>query len=222
MNPTTYPVGTIWHAPGKHWALGYHTGVDYLAPTGSKVVAPTNSVIKFAGRYGKGSWGSAYGNHVVGETVINGVTYQWIVAHLSKTSVKAGQVVSQGHQVGLSGATGNVTGPHVHFEVRRPPFTYGKDVNPAVLVTASGGNTPVNPDRMNPAYYYMGATGPHVTWLGERLVAHGFGKYYKSGPGPVFTETDRRAVQAFQRSQGWKGTAADGFPGHETLRRLSV
>lgn len=218
--PSPYPVGTRYRAPGKHWQLKYHTGVDYLAPVGSVVRAPTNSVIVFTGRYG--GWGSAYGNHVVGQTRLGGVTYQWIVAHLSKITVKKGQVLSTGQQVGLSGATGNVTGPHVHFEVRVSPFTYGKDVNPSVLVNATGGNTEVNPDRMDPTAYYMGAIGPHVTWLGHQLVAHGFGKFYRSGPGPVFTETDRRAVAAFQKSQGWKGSAADGFPGHETLRRLAA
>lgn len=218
--PSVYPVGTRYKAPGKHWALGYHTGVDYLAPTGSAALAPTNSTIIFAGRVG--GWGSAYGNHVIGETRVGGRTYRWICAHLSRVDVRKGQVVSTGHRVGLTGATGNVTGPHLHFEVRVAPFTYGKDVNPAVLVNASGGNLEVNPDKMDPSAYYMGAVGPHVTWLGARLVAHGFGKFYKSGPGPTFTETDRRAVAAFQKAQGWKGGAADGFPGHETLTRLAA
>lgn len=76
------------------------------------------------------------------------------------------------------------------------------------------------PRRMSPAAYYLGATGEHVTWLGQRLVAHGFGKHYDVGPGPRFTKADRANVRAFQRAQGWSGTDADGFPGPETLRRL--
>lgn len=215
--PSGFRIGTGYHVPGKHWALGYHTGVDYLAPNGSTVTAPLTSRIVHAGRYG--GWGSAYGNHVIGETRVNGQTFQWIVAHLSKISVKDGQVVEEGQRVGLSGATGNVTGPHVHFEVRQSPYTYGKDVNPKILVDAHGGDTSV--DRMDPANYYLGAHGNHVTWLGQQLVKHGFGRFYTKGPGPTFTETDRRAVQAFQKAQGWKGSAADGFPGHETLKRLA-
>ena len=76
--------------------------------------------------------------------------------------------------------------------------------------------------RWNPANYYIGAHGMWVTWLGERLVAHGYGRFYSVGPGPNFTETDRKAVAAFQRAQGWSGSDADGFPGPETLRRLAA
>lgn len=48
----------------------------------------------------------------------------------------------------------------------------------------------------------------------------GFGTYYTSGPGPRWGEADRRGVEAFQRAQGWRGGAADGWPGPETWRRL--
>lgn len=218
MRPSNYPVGTPYKRRGKMWKLQYHTGVDYLAPTGSQASAPLTSRIVFAGRVG--GWGTAYGNHVVGETKVAGRTYRWITAHLSRVDVKKGQVVGTGQRVGLTGATGNVSGPHLHFEVRVSPFTYGKDVDPVVLVNATepGGGV----DRLDPSNYYLGATGPHVTWLGQRLVAHGFGRFYKSGPGPVFTSVDRSAVAAFQKAQGWKGGAADGFPGHETLTRLAA
>lgn len=218
MNPSTYPVGTRWRVPGKHWALGYHTGIDFLAPTGSVAHAPVTSHVVYAGRYG--GWGRAYGNHVIGETRVKGKTYRWIIAHLSRIDVRAGQVVTIGQRVGLTGATGNVTGPHLHFEVRQSPYSYGKDVDPAVLLTSTDGDP--SPDRLDPSNYYLGAVGTHVTWLGERLVAHGFGRFYQSGPGPTFTQVDREAVRAFQKSQGWKGTAADGFPGHETLKRLAA
>lgn len=65
-----------------------------------------------------------------------------------------------------------------------------------------------------------GRTGDHITQLGRQLVKKGFGKYYTSGPGPRWTEADRRNVEAFQRAQGWRGADADGFPGPETWRRL--
>ncbi len=41
----------------------------------------------------------------------------------------------------------------------------------------------------------------------------GYGKHYVSGPDPRWTEADRRNVEAFQRAQGWRGSAADGYPG---------
>ncbi|WP_405872428.1 peptidoglycan-binding protein [Streptomyces sp. NBC_00005] len=70
------------------------------------------------------------------------------------------------------------------------------------------------------ALFRPGANNEFVTRLGERLVKKGFGKYYTAGPGPRWGEADRRNVEAFQRSQGWRGGAADGCPGPETWRRL--
>ncbi|MDX2764657.1 peptidoglycan-binding protein [Streptomyces europaeiscabiei] len=65
-----------------------------------------------------------------------------------------------------------------------------------------------------------GADNAYVTQLGKQLVKKGFGKYYTSSPGPRWGESDRRNVEAFQRAQGWRGGAADGYPGPETWRRL--
>jgi hypothetical protein len=76
-----------------------------------------------------------------------------------------------------------------------------------------------------PAYpgisaFRPGASGDAVLKLGKQLVKKGFGKYYTSGPTPRWGEADRRAVEAFQRAQGWSGKDADGYPGPETWRRL--
>lgn len=65
-----------------------------------------------------------------------------------------------------------------------------------------------------------GADNAFVAQLGKRLVEKGFGKYYTSDPGSRWDESDRRNVEAFQRAQGWRGGAADGYPGPETWRRL--
>jgi hypothetical protein len=65
-----------------------------------------------------------------------------------------------------------------------------------------------------------GGTNEYVTRLGKQLVKKGFGKHYTNGPGPRWGEADRRNVEAFQRAQGWRGGAADGYPGPETWRRL--
>ncbi|WP_328496129.1 peptidoglycan-binding protein [Streptomyces sp. NBC_00414] len=70
------------------------------------------------------------------------------------------------------------------------------------------------------ALFRPGADNAHVTRLGRQLVKKGFGKYYTQGPGPRWGEGDRRNVEAFQRAQGWRGGAADGYPGPETWRRL--
>ncbi|MCG7529570.1 peptidoglycan-binding protein, partial [Streptomyces sp. OfavH-34-F] len=70
------------------------------------------------------------------------------------------------------------------------------------------------------AQFGPGKHGSHVTRLGEALVAKGYGRYYKVGPGPSWSNADRTAVRAFQRAQGWAGADADGYPGPETWRRL--
>ncbi|NEY31609.1 hypothetical protein GTU99_05240 [Streptomyces sp. PRKS01-65] len=70
------------------------------------------------------------------------------------------------------------------------------------------------------AMFRPGAHNAHVTRLGRQLVRKGFGAHYTAGPGPRWGEADRRAVEAFQRAQGWRGGAADGFPGPETWRRI--
>ncbi|MEV7567549.1 peptidoglycan-binding protein [Streptomyces tanashiensis] len=69
-------------------------------------------------------------------------------------------------------------------------------------------------------YFRPGQSNAYVEKLGKQLVKRGFGKHYLSGPGPRWTEADRRNVEAFQRAQGWRGAAADGYPGPETWRRL--
>ncbi|MFE5740361.1 peptidoglycan-binding protein [Streptomyces celluloflavus] len=69
-------------------------------------------------------------------------------------------------------------------------------------------------------YFRPGVNNDYVTQLGKQLVKKGFGKHYSQGPGPKWSESDRRNVEAFQRSQGWSGADADGYPGPETWKRL--
>ncbi|OII60854.1 hypothetical protein BJP40_08300 [Streptomyces sp. CC53] len=81
------------------------------------------------------------------------------------------------------------------------------------------------PAKAEPAFpgrdkFRPGANNRYVTMLGERLVAKGYGRHYHRGPGPRWGEADRRNVQDFQRSQGWRGSDADGYPGPQTWRRL--
>ena len=101
----------------KKGASTYHKGVDWATPTGTAVVASSGGVVAKAG------WGSGYGyvvyiNHPDGRQTRYG--------HLSKVLVSAGQTVSQGQKIALSGNTGISTGPHLHFEI----LINGSQVNP--------------------------------------------------------------------------------------------
>ncbi|MEU6064113.1 LysM peptidoglycan-binding domain-containing M23 family metallopeptidase [Streptomyces sp. NPDC047082] len=121
-------VGTGYHVAGSMWSSGYHTGVDFVVPTGTSLKAVAAGTVVSAG------WGGAYGNQVVVK-LDDGYYAQY--AHLSQISVSAGQSVTAGRQIGLSGATGNVTGPHLHFEIRTTP-NYGSDVDPVAYLRSHG------------------------------------------------------------------------------------
>ncbi|MER5864636.1 LysM peptidoglycan-binding domain-containing M23 family metallopeptidase [Kitasatospora sp. NPDC002040] len=126
--PVSGGTSTAYHASGSSWSSGYHTGVDFRASTGTSVKAITAGTVVSAGN------GGSYGNEVVVKHA-DGKYSEY--AHLSSISVSVGQSVSAGQQLGLSGATGNVTGPHLHFEVRTGP-SYGSDIDPVAYLRAHG------------------------------------------------------------------------------------
>lgn len=110
---------------GSNWSSGYHTGLDFVVPTGTAAHAVTSGIITDAGPAGR------YGNRVI-LTGSDGT--QFYYAHLSRISVSRGTRVLAGHQIGLTGETGNTTGPHLHFEVRRA----GVPTDPAKWLAAHG------------------------------------------------------------------------------------
>lgn len=101
----------------KRGASTFHKGIDIAVPIGTAVMASCGGTVSRAG------WGSGYGycvyiEHPDGKSTRYG--------HLSKVLVKAGQKVSQGQKIALSGNTGVSTGPHLHFEI----LVGGAQVNP--------------------------------------------------------------------------------------------
>ncbi|MGW2699938.1 transglycosylase family protein [Streptomyces sp. NPDC001340] len=126
--PVHGAIGTGYRVAGSHWSQGYHTGVDFLVPTGTSVHAAAAGHVVAAG------WGGSYGYQVVIRHADGRYTQY---AHLSAISVRAGQSVSTGQRIGRSGSTGNVTGPHLHFEVRTGPG-FGSDIDPVAYLRAGG------------------------------------------------------------------------------------
>jgi hypothetical protein len=121
-------VGTPYGATGSLWSSGTHTGQDYPTPVGTPVYASLDGIVINTNP------GSDYGKTV---EIDHGNGYQTLYGHLSEVLVPMGAAVTKGQLIAKSGETGKVTGPHLHYEVRK------------------GKNNPVNPDELSKA----GSTG---------------------------------------------------------------
>lgn len=125
VKPVNAKYGTRFGVKGRMWSSGRHTGLDFPAPTGKKVVAVDNGSITSARS------GGPYGNHI---SISHGRGLSSLYAHLSSIVERSG-AVKQGQQIGKVGATGNVTGPHLHLEARQK----GRPVDPMPYLTGGGG-----------------------------------------------------------------------------------
>lgn len=99
----------------------FHTGLDISAGTGTPVQATADGIVSFA------KWSTGSGNLVVIE---HGFGFSTFYAHNSSIKVALGQSVKRGEVISFVGATGNTTGPHLHYEV----WHNGKAVNPIDFV----------------------------------------------------------------------------------------
>jgi murein DD-endopeptidase MepM/ murein hydrolase activator NlpD len=123
----TSPFGRLSIVNGE--ARSPHSGTDFAAPVGTPVKAPhTGRVVLSADLY------------YAGEAVIvdHGLGVYSMLAHLSRRDVQVGDVLESGQRVGLSGATGRITGPRLHWSIR----VAGARVDPLSLVEVSGRRDP--------------------------------------------------------------------------------
>ena len=104
--PVQGPVGSSFGPRG----YGFHSGIDVIAPKGAPVVATATGRVVWAG-YRAGGWGLLV-------TLAHRDGVRTMYAHLSRVGVRLGERVGVGTRVGRVGATGDATGPHLHFEVR--------------------------------------------------------------------------------------------------------
>ncbi|MCH0542658.1 peptidoglycan DD-metalloendopeptidase family protein [Streptomyces sp. MUM 203J] len=143
MKEGSYTIGSKYRQTGNMWSLGYHTGLDLVAPTGTPIYAPADGKVVKAGS------GGSYGNQTNLQHASGVIT---LYAHQSSIAVKVGQSVKRGDLIGKVGATGNVTGPHLHWEVRVPgvdnPFVGGQDQGPGMVDPEDwlNGKITANPD----------------------------------------------------------------------------
>ncbi|MFJ2899512.1 M23 family metallopeptidase [Streptomyces sp. NPDC087218] len=125
---SSYTITSTYGQAGSMWSSGHHTGLDFAAPTGTPVKAVHGGTIKSAG------WSGSYGYRTVLE--LEDGTEVWY-CHQSSIGVSVGQKVATGETIGRVGATGNVTGPHLHLEIHTPD---GTGVDPMAWLRGKGLN----------------------------------------------------------------------------------
>ncbi|MEI2643418.1 MAG: M23 family metallopeptidase [Candidatus Nanopelagicales bacterium] len=117
--PTTnYRLSAKFNQRGRYWSSGRHTGLDFAAPRGTRIDAVADGKVIFAGYAG------AYGKAVI---IKHASGKRSLYAHMAKIKTRKGKKVHSGQKIGKVGATGNTTGPHLHFEVRSK---HGKKFDP--------------------------------------------------------------------------------------------
>ncbi len=132
--PLTQGFGqTAWAEQYRPFGMIGHNGIDLACPTGSPVLAADEGTVQRIGRSDAG-----YGNHMV-------IAHAWgstLYAHLSQPLLLTGEVVRRGQVIGLSGSSGNSTGPLLHFEVRPKETSsrngYNGAVDPLPWLTPAG------------------------------------------------------------------------------------
>ncbi len=137
------PAVIEWHAPLEHARVSSffgvvsplrpqgHHGIDFIARTGTPVLASADGAVVSSSDLDAG--GAKYGKTII---VAHANGFNSVYAHLDRRLVAEGDIVKAGQLIGLSGATGKVTGPHLHFEVRNG----GQTVNPETMLAGLAAN----------------------------------------------------------------------------------
>lgn len=211
VQPVAYVYVTCEFGRPGQWAAGYHTGIDYRAPIGTKIYATKGGTVIHSGW---GGFGSAYGNHIVLRSLHNGRTIYHLYAHLSDTNVIKGQPVKANQWIGLSGATGNVSGPHLHYEERVSPFGYFNHIRPVLPAYRPLSFVPAT---VSLAKLKPGKKNYQIRRLQRRLnKAVGAGLPITGYYGPA----TKAAAKKWQERLGFSGKDADGVVGKSSLEKL--
>lgn len=235
ISPVKGWVSSEWSTRRKNPATGRwssHAGIDIAAPVGTDVVAAFGgkviSVRKNSYRGDKTLWkGAKSGNHVLIENTDDACQYY---GHLSEVDVSVGDTVMQGQKIGEVGDTGNVTGPHLHFE------TWSNDslnshFNPRILfrrydlepgsAPKLGDVKPAGKPTSKPAgkKYTTVRKGSRNSTVGKVQQALRDQGYTKQIVDNVFGAQTTANIKDFQRRTG---LLQDGVAGPITQKRLGL
>lgn len=123
-----YRLGTRYGAKGRFWKAGWHSGQDFISMSfgGDGLVYPL-----YAGEVLRVNHGGSYGNCVY---LRHADGYITLYAHLRTVYVRVGQKVQENTVLGIEGATGNVTGRHLHVEVHKGSYQYPSMLDPLQFI----------------------------------------------------------------------------------------
>ena len=170
----------------KNSKIKVHKGVDFGSDGSPIVRAAATGVVTRANVIG------GYGNTITIAHILNGKKYETLYAHLKSYSVKVGQSVKQGQQIGVKGSTGNSTGIHLHFEIHRPSYTTGQ------------------PNVVDPLRYISEL---NISEVQKLLKAVGYKLMIDGIEGPLTIS----AIKDFQKKNG---LTVDGVVGSKTVAAL--
>lgn len=193
-----FPSGGYYGAPRSG---GAHAGQDITNSTGTAVYAAA------AGTVIRRQWGGGLSGRTGYAIVIShgGGVYTYY-GHLNVYRVALNQYVSSGQRIADMGATGNVTGPHLHFETHSGGL--GSTVNPVTFMSARGVDLGGGWSRIDP-----GARGVTVSVIQHLMNQRGYGLLVDGDYGSV-------SVSAVKRFQSASGLVADGQVGPATWPKL--
>lgn len=184
---------SVWLSKGGHYGHCHIPGNDHWDPGAIDVKALFAAAPASGGSTGGGS------------TSPSSTTY----------TVTAGDTLSEiGRATGVAWKTiASLNGLSAPYKIQ-----IGQTLK--LKASASTPSKPTPPPFPGRQYFKAGANNVHVTRLGKQLVKKGYGRFYKSGPGPQWTAVDRAAVKAFQLDHKELTADADGYPGPLTWKIL--
>lgn len=165
--------------PGVTYKGKPHTGIDYLCPFGTEILASADGTVMNSGYEGNG-----FGNFII---ILHERNKATVYAHLSERYVLVNQKVRQGDVIGLSGNSGYSTGPHLHFEARERWNDSSSHKNPVTFLPmmsvddqgpGASSQDPVESESLLPAGVYRVACEAAFirTWPGlerDRMLCQG-------------------------------------------------
>lgn len=220
-----------WGRPNTRYKAKRHTGIDFGMPVGTPLFAIAGGKVRLLND-------KSYGLVVVIAYEHEGTKYEDWYCHMSKQEVANGATVAAGAQIGLSGNTGNSTGPHLHLETRIAPFKYGNDTahpiltipgivdpnapvvkKPSVIAKVVAVAKPASP-RVTKVVRFDGikAGNPEDIKLVQSALVDIVGASFT--PNGKFGPQTQAAYKRWQEKLGYKGSSADGVPGRASLIEL--